>query len=49
MNVANGNTKTLSHKPDAVSDVIGTCEILHPDNNPTAKTNVYVRPNFFFK
>lgn len=48
MNDANGKTKTLSHKPFAVSAVIGTLEMLHPDNNPTAKSKHNVTLNFFF-
>ena len=49
MNVANGNTKTLSHRPDAVSGVIDLVEIEHPVINPIAKIKDTTKLTFFFK
>ena len=49
MNVANGNTKTLSHRPDAVSGVIDLVEIEHLVINPIAKIKDTTKLNFFFK
>ena len=48
INEANGKTKTLSHNPDAVSAVIGSGEIAHPDNSPIANTKHSTKLNFFF-
>ena len=49
--LASGNTNNLSQSPVAVAAVIGSVEILHPDNNPMVKTknnNKYFQ-NFIIK
>lgn len=48
MNDANGKTKTLSHSPLAVSAVIGSVEIAHPDKSPIANIKHKTKLNFFF-
>ena len=49
VNIQGANTKTLSHRPDAVSGVIDLVEIEHPVINPIAKIKDTTKLNFFFK
>ena len=46
--LASGNTNNLSQSPVAVAAVIGSVEILHPDNNPMVKTKNNNKLKFFF-